>query len=119
MKLGFDLRDFKGGVHTIGYPNDLSFKLSTRGCKRTTKVLWISPPMVPLYVRFYGTSTPSAYDQHKDDTGNNEDLSFEEQHTEPRPDEANEAEEQLLNTMNIHGPALRKAYIILYLKEEE
>ena len=65
-----------------------------------------------------GTSTPSAYDQHKDDTGNNEDLSIEEQHTEPRPDQANEAEEQLLNTMNIHGPALRKAYIVLYLKEE-
>ena len=62
-----------------------------------------------------GTSTPSAYNQH---TGNDEDLSIEEQHTEPRPDQANKDEEQLLNTMNIHGPALRKAYIVLYIKEE-
>ena len=61
-----------------------------------------------------GTSTPSAYDQH---TGNNEDLSIEEQRSEPRPVQANEAEEQLLNTMDIHDPALRKVYIVLYQRK--
>ena len=65
-----------------------------------------------------GTNIPSAYDQH---TGNNEDLSIEEQHTESRPAQVKEAdvqraEEQLLNTMNIHDPALRKVYIVLYQK---
>ena len=65
-----------------------------------------------------GTSTPSVNDQHKDDTGNNEDLSIGEQRTGPSPAQANEAEEQLHNTMNIHAPALKKAYIVLYLKKE-
>ena len=65
-----------------------------------------------------GTNIPSAYDQH---TRNNEDLSIEEQHTESRPAQVKEAdvqraEEQLLNTMNIHDPALRKVYIVLYQK---
>ena len=65
------------------------------------------------------TSTPSAYDQHKIDTGN----SIEEQRADPGLARVNKvdvqrAKEQLLNTMNIHGPALRKVYIILYLKEE-
>ena len=38
-----------------------------------------------------GTSIPSAYDQH---TGNNEDLSIEEQHTESRPAQVKEADVQ-------------------------
>ena len=67
----------------------------------------------------FATSTPSAYDKHKVDTRN----SIEEQRTDPGPTRINKAdiqraEEQLLNTMNIHGPASRKANIILYLKEE-
>ena len=92
-------------------------------------------PILPISVAFSikhgwslsrvpATSTPSAYDQHKVDTGNSkEGNSIEEQRTDPGPTRVNKAdiqraEEQLLNTMNIHGPALRKAHIILYLKEE-
>ena len=73
------------------------------------------------------TRPPSSYEQHKVDAGNNaentsnEDTSIEAQ---PSPAQANEAdeqraEEQLLSTMNIHDTALRKAYIVLYLEEEE
>ena len=76
------------------------------------------------------TRSPSVYEQHKVDIGNNaehtnnEDTSIEEQRAEPNPAQANEADEQraeehLLNTMNIHDTTLRKAYIVLYLGEEE
>ena len=46
----------------------------------STKLSWI-----------FGTNIPFAYDQH---TGNNEDLSIEEQHTESRPAQVKEADVQ-------------------------
>ena len=79
----------------------------------------------------YATRPPSIYQQHKVNTWNNnaentnnEDTSIEEQRAEPSPAQANKAdeqgvEEQLLNSMKIHDINLRKAYIVLYLEEEE
>ena len=65
------------------------------------------------------TSTPSTYDQHKGNTGN----STEEQRAEPKPIQdqgvnTQGTEEQLLLNMNVHGPTSRKAYTVLYIKEE-
>ena len=65
------------------------------------------------------TSTPSTYHQRKGNTGN----SIEEQRAEPKSTQDKEADKQrtevqLLNNMNVHGPTWRKAYTVLYIKEE-